>query len=887
MTHENGKHIFIVLSIIFLFFLAITAVASATTVEDAKLVVIQNAIKEKGAHWTAGKTSVSELSIEEKEMLCGLDIGPISADVPVISPPVRMRAIPYGTFDWRNKDGQNWMTSVKNQGYCGSCWAFADLGVIEAVINIERYNPDIDLDLSEQHLVSDCCPYCGNCGGGYLDSALSYIMNNGVPDEACFPYQASNSSCTPCTDWQDRAWTIGTAYWIVPNTKEAYKWGLETFGPMIVVLHATDDFFYYTGGIYEPVLSEGWGAVPNHAVVLVGYNDTGEYWIIKNSWGEDSGWGEEGYVKVRYGVLEQYDYALVVDNTSGPSPSAPNISSSTHPDEDTWYCNRSPAFTWTTPPDASGIDCYSYTLDHSSTTTPDETCDTTGNSKSYTNLAYDLWYFHVRAKNNDNNWGPAGHYKVMIETCDDNDGWYCNDDIKEYRDYYCSGDSCSYIVTTSENCSANDGWVETGNISWVEDSENPCGVKEQKEQEYHDYACSDGFCTYSITDTRWIDTGNVSNKPDGTICNYTLWEDDPENPCRLQHEILRCFNGSCTSTGEFEYQNKPEGTICGYGEWEDDPANPCQERREIHKCIAGTCTPSGEYEYRPANESAICGYGNWEGDPANPCQERREIHKCIAGTCTPSGEFEYRPANESAICGYGNWEDDPANPCQERREIHKCSGGSCTPSGEYEYRPANESMICGCTVNNTLKRCYGGTCSDTRICNSSICKADVYCDGKQQGEESGTDSNCDYTCKCQGPEAIFDTGKPLNPYPSISGTHNGTIKLNESVSVSKLYTLPCSGTGGHTEYARIWNLTLNATATWNGYDGDWHNISFNKTFTLFEGETYNYTIRTGSYPQIHHTPALLTSNGWINCTEFRDANGRVYYDWIPTFRLFL
>jgi len=135
------------------------------------------------------------------------------------------------------------------------------------------------------------------------------------------------------------------------------------------------------------------------------------------------------------------------------------------------------------------------------------------------------------------------------------------------------------------------------------------------------------------------------------------------------------------------------------------------------------------------------------------------------------------------------------------------------------------------------------------------------------------------------PENIFDTGVPVNPYPSISGTHNGTIKLNHTVIATKLYTYPCAGTGGHTEYARIWNKTWNATATWDGYASDWHNISFDKPVVLLPNKTYNYTIRTGSYPQIHHTDALPTKNGWINCSEFVDANGKVYYDWIPAIML--
>jgi len=132
---------------------------------------------------------------------------------------------------------------------------------------------------------------------------------------------------------------------------------------------------------------------------------------------------------------------------------------------------------------------------------------------------------------------------------------------------------------------------------------------------------------------------------------------------------------------------------------------------------------------------------------------------------------------------------------------------------------------------------------------------------------------------------IFDTGSPSNPYPSIMGNHTGTIKPNHTVIATKLYTYPCEGTGGHTEYARIWNKTWNATATWEGYAGDWHNITFDKTVVLLPNKTYNYTIRTGSYPQIHHNRTLTAPDGKITCTKFTDANGRVYYDWIPAIRL--
>jgi len=134
----------------------------------------------------------------------------------------------------------------------------------------------------------------------------------------------------------------------------------------------------------------------------------------------------------------------------------------------------------------------------------------------------------------------------------------------------------------------------------------------------------------------------------------------------------------------------------------------------------------------------------------------------------------------------------------------------------------------------------------------------------------------------------FDTGKPANPYPSIFGTHNGTITPNQTITVNKLYTYPCAGTGGHTNYARIWNNScLDVNASWKGYVGDWHNISFNQSFTLVKNKTYNYTIHTGSYPQIHHTDELdvASGTGTITCDKFIDANGRVYYDWIPAIKL--
>jgi parallel beta-helix repeat protein len=132
---------------------------------------------------------------------------------------------------------------------------------------------------------------------------------------------------------------------------------------------------------------------------------------------------------------------------------------------------------------------------------------------------------------------------------------------------------------------------------------------------------------------------------------------------------------------------------------------------------------------------------------------------------------------------------------------------------------------------------------------------------------------------------IFDTGK--GGYPSIAGTHNGTIKPNQTINVSKLYTYPCPSTGGHTKYVKIWRGSeVIAEKTWNGYTGDWHNISFNTSFTLYANETYNYTIRTGSYPQIIHEQSWNATGGVITCTDFVNINSKRHAGWIPAIRLY-
>ncbi|MBU1246324.1 MAG: C1 family peptidase [Nanoarchaeota archaeon] len=230
-------------------------------------------------------------------------------------------ALPF-EFDWRNHRGEDWTTSVKNQGTCGSCWAFATVGIVESAYNIYNNNPD--LDLAEEYLVSDCHLQYGwqTCCGGFQQYALDFIQSEGIPDEECMNYVsgsgcycisgACNANCEysstlprtcadttcddRCEDWDERLYDINDATYFNMNSslsKDEIKQFIIEKGP--VASNMLFGYGYWDGDVYK---CESASHV-NHAVILVGYNDIDNYWIVKNSYG--AGFGDEGYFKVAYG----------------------------------------------------------------------------------------------------------------------------------------------------------------------------------------------------------------------------------------------------------------------------------------------------------------------------------------------------------------------------------------------------------------------------------------------------------------------------------------------------------------------------------------------------------------------------------------------------------
>jgi len=201
-------------------------------------------------------------------------------------------------FSWKDR---GMVTSIKNQRNCGGCWAFTTAAVFESNLLIRK---NLRIDISEQFLL-DCATGkngldAGSCYGGWYGGAFDYLQGGNAVMEYYAPYKAKNSVCLPRKKVKVKvaAWGYVRKNGSIPTVKEM-KVALCKYGPIAISIKATPAFQAYVGGIFDEHTSVRNQKDVNHAMTIVGWDDSKRAYLVKNSWGVR--WGEKGYAWVEYG----------------------------------------------------------------------------------------------------------------------------------------------------------------------------------------------------------------------------------------------------------------------------------------------------------------------------------------------------------------------------------------------------------------------------------------------------------------------------------------------------------------------------------------------------------------------------------------------------------
>lgn len=251
-------------------FAAMTLQEYRSLLSSARVGLVQSAGKEKepskDAEKASGKASGKEKASENA--------------------PGKARQDP-SELDWR---ARGVVPAVRDQGSCGSCYAFGSIAALESRVLIATGSTDIDL--SEQEIV-DCSTENNHCNGGMASLVYKYIKENGIGLEKEYPYTASYSGV--CKRGK-RSVRITGSKTVRPFDETALVSALQD-GPVDVAVDANQSSFqFYSQGIYYDERCKNAFSALNHEMTAVGYgsNEQGEYWIVRNSWG--SSWGMQGYI---------------------------------------------------------------------------------------------------------------------------------------------------------------------------------------------------------------------------------------------------------------------------------------------------------------------------------------------------------------------------------------------------------------------------------------------------------------------------------------------------------------------------------------------------------------------------------------------------------------
>ncbi|EFX87410.1 hypothetical protein DAPPUDRAFT_312319 [Daphnia pulex] len=239
----------------------------------------------------------SDLSHEELTRYLGLNasLAPSARFLQSFNVQFENRALPTSLY-YHN---DTCMPPVKDQGGCGSCWAFAAVAPLEFA-QCKNKTKSVVL-LSEQQLV-DCVQIAGSCTGGWYTDAWDYLIAaKGSAKQSFYPYTGVQGTCKYCPGCACMIGAKVFTYGYVPsNNATAMQIALQKYGPLAVAIAAVNPFFSYSSGVYTDTTCDK--ADLNHGVVVVGWGILSrvKYWIVRNSWGP--GWGLKGYILIQRGV---------------------------------------------------------------------------------------------------------------------------------------------------------------------------------------------------------------------------------------------------------------------------------------------------------------------------------------------------------------------------------------------------------------------------------------------------------------------------------------------------------------------------------------------------------------------------------------------------------
>ncbi|KAK3431053.1 hypothetical protein EUGRSUZ_E02906 [Eucalyptus grandis] len=211
-------------------------------------------------------------------------------------------------IDWVKKGVVN---AIKDQGNCGSCWAFSVVAAVEGIVGITNGTPPV---LSEQQLI-DCDTTNYGCSGGYPDNAFKYIVQNqGIASEDSYPYEGVDGTCDATKAAEHAAQIKG--FTDVPSGEDELMKAVAQQPVSVIISSGCQEFQSYSGGVFNSEC----GQQLDHAVVVVGYGTSEEgtdFWKIRNSWGEQ--WGERGYMRIQRGRGSSEGICRVASKASYPT----------------------------------------------------------------------------------------------------------------------------------------------------------------------------------------------------------------------------------------------------------------------------------------------------------------------------------------------------------------------------------------------------------------------------------------------------------------------------------------------------------------------------------------------------------------------------------------